>query len=214
MPFAYSCFVSYRHMEFEPGRSSIRRVVDALKGQLEYSAPLPVYLDQERLRGGQFYQEALAKQICESACMVVLYWPTYFSAQHTFCSREFKLMERLEKDRLSLLPERERINGLIIVLALADFDRLPTEIRAKRLCYDFEPYMLSRSLERHPAFLTNMRDIRRYIAERCNVLDFVPPPDPTVDCPQCRLPDTQTILPWLQQVLHPGIPYPTREPGR
>jgi hypothetical protein len=214
MPFAYSCFVSYRHMEFEPGRSSIRRVVDALKGQLEYSAPLPVYLDEDRLRGGQFYQEALALQICESACMVVLYWPTYFSAQHTFCSREFKLMERLERNRLSLLPERERMNGLIIVLALADFDRLPAEIRASRLCYDFEPYMLSRRLDRHPDFIAKMRDIRRYIAERCNVLGFVPPPDPTVDCPECRLPDAQAILPWLQQVLHPGIPYPTREPGR
>ena len=197
MPFSYSCFVSYRHMEFEPGRSSIKRVVDALKGQLEYSAPLPVFLDQDRLRGGQFYQEALAQQLCQSACMIMLYWPTYFSQEHTFCSREFKLMERLEASDFGCFPRPNSSNGLIIVIALADFDQLPAEIAIRRLCYNFEPYVLTRRMDRHPKFITDMRDIRRYIADRCRILGFIPPPDPCVDCPQCRLPDAQLILPWL-----------------
>lgn len=214
MPFSYSCFVSYRHTEFQLGRTHTKRVVDALKGQLELSAPLPVFLDENRLRGGQFYQEALAQQVCQSVCMVMLYWPTYFSLEHTFCSREYKLMERLERERLAMLPQSEHSNGLIIVIALADFDQLPREITQKRLCYNFEPYMLARSMASHPQFLVDMRNIRRYVAERCRVLGAIPPPDPCAGCPACQLPDLQIVLPWLQQVLHPGIPYPTREAGR
>jgi hypothetical protein len=215
MPFSYSCFISYRHSEYDFVRQSTKRIIDTLKGQLDLSAPLPVFLDEDRLKGGQFYQESLARHLCESACMVMLYWPNYFSTQHTFCSREFKLMERLEAERQACLPDSEHDKGLIIVIALADFDQIPGEITARRLCYNFEPYVLAgRSGMRHPKFLTDMRDIRRYIAERSRILGAIPAPDPCLDCPNCRLPDHQIILPWVQQVLSPRIPYPTREPGR
>jgi hypothetical protein len=214
MAFKYSCFISYRHTEFELGRTRTKRITDALKGQLELSAPLPVYLDQDRLKGGQFYREELALAVCHSVCMVVLYWPTYFSLQHTFCSREFKLMEKLEQERLALLPVPKRVNSLIIVIALADSDTLPKEIRDSRHCYDFEPYVLAHNMNSHPEFVAQMRQIRRYVRERCLDLDAPQPPDPCADCPQCRLPDHETVLPWIQQQLHPGIPYPTREGGR
>jgi hypothetical protein len=214
MPFSYSCFISYRHTEYDFGRQCTKRFIDALKGQLEIAAPLPVFLDEDRLKGGEFYQESLAKQLCESACMVMLYWPTYFSTQHTFCSREFKLMERLEAERLACLPVSEQDKGLIIVVALADFDQLPSEIRSKRLCYNFEPYMLARNGRNHPQFINDMRNIRRYIAERSRILGAMPAPDPCFDCPNCRFPEHQIILPWVLQVLAPTVPYPTREPGR
>lgn len=216
MAFSYSCFISYRHAQYDYGRQSTTTAIDLLKGHLEISAPLPVFLDEDRLKGGHLYQESLATQLCQSVCMVMLYWPTYFSEQHTFCSREFKLMERLEAERLAYLPISEQDKGLIIVIALADFDQLPSEIKEKRQCYDFESYMLvpPRNLRNRPDFVKDMRDIRRYIAERVRVLSALPAPDPCSDCPNCRLPDLELILPWLRQVLTPSIPYPTREPGR
>jgi hypothetical protein len=180
---------------------------------LDTATDLDAFLDEDRLKGGQFYKEALATALCESVCMVSLYWPTYFSLKYPFCSREYKLMEKLETQRLLKLSAAEQQNGLVIVIALKDFDKLPAEIRTSRLCYDFEKVAMSRNMTSHPQFRADMREIRRYIAERCRVLAAFPPPDPTLDCPNCRLPDLLQIEPWLQQVLHPGIPFPGRQPG-
>jgi hypothetical protein len=189
--------------------------VDALKAELDGRVPLPVFLDVERLQGGMFYNEALATSLCTSVCMVMLYWPTYFSTDHTFCSREYKAMERLEAQRLSLLPDPlQRQKGLIIPIVFRDFDQIPDEVRTNRLVVNFEAHSLRRNMGQKQEFISDINKIGSYIAERCRAFRNVPPPDPCTDCPQCKLPPELEILPWLQQVLHPGVPYPTREAGR
>jgi hypothetical protein len=215
MPFSNACFISYRHTDIPTNRAIIQQTVDALKAELDGRVPLPVFLDVDRLQGGMFYNEALATSLCSSVCMVMLYWPTYFSTEHTFCSREYKAMERLEAHRLSLLPDPlQRQKGLIVTIAFRDFDQIPAEIKQNRLVVNFEAHSLRRNMARKQEFINDIYKIGNYISERCRAFGNVPPPDPCVDCSQCRLPAEQEILPWLRQVLRPGAPYPTREAGR
>lgn len=216
MPFNYSAFISYRHPKYKQGRCYTEQIVEALKGELEFKITQEVFRDTERLRGAEFYNEALASALCRSVCMITLYWPTYFSTDHTFCSREYKAMEALEQQRLRLLDDpNERKNGLIIVLAIRDFDSIPKEIRDKRLCYDFESYTLKHGMERNPNFKAEIKKIAEYIAARCRVFEAVPePPDVCGKCNSFKFPHDSEILPWLTRVVHPGVPFPTRKIGR
>lgn len=216
MPFSNACFISYRHSDIPRNRAIVQQTVDALTAELDGRVPLrPVFVDLERLQGGTFYKEALATSLCSSVCMVMLYWPTYFSTEHTFCSREFKAMEKLEAHRLNLLADPlQRQKGLVITLAFRDFDQIPDEIRANRLVVNFEAHSLRRNMGQKQEFTNDIHKIGSYIVERCRTFRNVPPPDPCADCPQCRLPSEQDILPWLQQVMGPRVPFPGHEAGR
>ncbi|HEY3938212.1 MAG TPA: hypothetical protein VGL97_12325 [Bryobacteraceae bacterium] len=215
MPFANSCFISYRHSCQPQTRKIISQTVDALKAELDLRVPLEVFRDVERLQGGEFYNEALASNLCGSVCMVMLYWPTYFSTEHTFCSREYHAMLRWEAERLARLPNPlERQKGLIVIVAFRDFNQIPAEITSNRLVYNFEAHSMRPNMTQRPEFKKDINKIGTYISERCRAFDAVPPPDPCLNCPQCKLPPAQEILPWLQRILHPGVPYPTREGDR
>jgi hypothetical protein len=216
MPFEYSCFISYRHPKYKQARSYTEQIVEVLKGELEMRVTQEVFQDTERLRGGAFYNEGLASALCRSVCMITLYWPTYFSRDHTFCSREYKAMERLEQHRLQLLQDvTERLKGLIIVIALLDFNSIPSEIRDRRQCYDFEPYTLRGDMRQNPEFRAKIREIGNYIAERCQVLESLAREhDVCSSCDSFMLPNDAEILPWLIQVRHQGAPYPNREADR
>jgi hypothetical protein len=212
MPFRYSCFISYRHARYKQARTYTQQIVEALQGELEMRTSQEVFRDIERLRGGEFYNETLATALCQSMCMLMLYWPTYFSPDHTFCSREYKAMEKLEGERRKLLNDpREQGKGLIITIALLDFHSIPQEIRGSRQCYDFEPYTLRGDMRRIPEFKSKIREIGDYIAERCKAYSAIPePPDICEGCHTFSLPTEADVLPWLSEVVHPGVPFPNR----
>jgi hypothetical protein len=211
MPLQYSCFISYRHTTGYKGRTYTERIVEDLKADLELRVAREVYRDTDRLRGAEFYREALATAICRSVCMVVLFWPGYFSEEHTFCAREFRAMEELEAQRLALLPGEERQQGLIVILALRDFGLIPADIRTERLCKDFEAHTLKRNMRNDPAFQRDIFEVGTYIAGRVRAFQRL-----TVDvsgqCVGYRLPPEQVILPWVRQIEHPRIPFVNR-PG-
>ncbi len=78
-----------------------------------------VYLDERRLRGGDFLDPELAANICSSACMVLLFSPYYFDMQSMYCAREYKAMLELEAKRLKLLPQGfGKRKGLIIPVVM------------------------------------------------------------------------------------------------
>lgn len=209
MPFQYSCFISYRHTTQYKGKSFTQRIVEDLKAELELRVAHEVFRDTERLRGAEFYQEALATALCRSVCMVVLFWPTYFSEQHTFCAREFKAMEQLEQERLRALEDQaERQNGLIVVIALRDFRLIPAEIRQNRLCKDFESYTLKPNMRRDPGFQQDVLEISRYIADRVRLFERLR--YQSRDCAEFRLPAEQDVLPWIREVAAPFAPLPNR----
>jgi len=142
--------------------------------------------------------------------MVVLYWPTYFSREHTFCAREFKAMEELEKRRLQLLAdEAERQNGLIVIIALRDFRLMPGDIKERRLCKDFEAYTLKPNMRRDPGFQRDVIEISRYIADRVRIFQGLAV-DHFTECDQFRLPNEEQVLPWVTRLIHPAMPLPSR----
>lgn len=101
MALKYSCFISYRHAEGELHRRIIRDLFEALSEELELHVGEKIFLDEERLRGGFLYNEVIAEALCMSACMVLVYTPTYFDLEHSYCAREFRAMEALEEYRLN-----------------------------------------------------------------------------------------------------------------
>ena len=213
MPIENSCFISYRHTKEYKGKSYTERIVEDLKAELELRVAEKVYRDTDRLRGAEFYQESLATEICKSVCMVVLFWPTYFSVDYPFCAREFKAMEELEQKRLKLLDNlEERQKGLIVILAIRDYKLIPEKLRNKRLCKDFEAYTLKPEMREDPGFQSDMLEISRYIADRCRAFQKVAagPGDPFGQCANFVLPDEKKIKPWIQRFAQGGVPFANR----
>jgi hypothetical protein len=214
MPLEYSCFISYRHAKEYKGRDYVDRLVEELKAELELQVAHEVYRDIERNKGAEFYQETLAAALCKSLCMVVLFWPTYFSREHTFCAREFKAMEALEEQRLQLLEdEAERKNGLILIIALRSFRLIPKSITDRRICKDFEKYTMLGDMRGDPDFQKEVLNLSEYIAGRVKIFTALQN-DPFSGCDQFRLPAEEEILPWIDNVAAPPLRLPTRGPLR
>ena len=212
MAIEYSCFISYRHGQFEATRSFIDEFYLALCGELELLLDQQVYMDRERLKGGNFYNEALAEALCQSACMIMIFTPRYFSKEHSYCAREYQAMVSLEKERLELLGlSHGRKEGLIIPVVLRAANRLPEEIKDQRLYHDFSRFVLSdRRMSRNPKYTPQIKEIAGYVAERCESLRAVSD-QLTTDCQEFSFPTLDDISDWLNQLTDtPPLAFPGR----
>jgi hypothetical protein len=83
MSFRYSRFISYAGFSSPSliAKEFISQFKEALESELLLHVRLPVYLDQERLGAGDFFNEELAESICRSVCMACVYTPTYLDRQ-------------------------------------------------------------------------------------------------------------------------------------
>jgi len=199
MEFKYSCFISYRHGQYEMAKYIINELHEALCSEIELNvSDKPVFVDWERLRGGDFYNEQLATALCQSACMIVVFTGVYFDRKHTYCTREFKAMEYLESKRLSLLgrsPDKQ--HGLIVPIVFRGKRKLPPDISDRRQYYDFQDFALfSPKLSRHPELAPKVKEIAEYIAERCEALEAVPEND-EIECSEFKMPSEEEIVAWL-----------------
>ena len=86
MGFRYACFVSYCHGQHELMKGFIDQLKTALKAELELLMNEELYIDEERLSPGYRYNEELARAICQSVCMIVVYSPKY-ERQEVLCAR-------------------------------------------------------------------------------------------------------------------------------
>jgi TIR domain len=205
MPFRHACFISYRHAQGDLMKRFVDDFCTALASELEAVTELPVCHDVRRLKGGDFYNEKLAQDLCESVCMVVVYTPTYFSASHRYCTREYAAMKDLENVRLSE-TQSEGHHGLIIPVVLRGFDQLPDEIKKRRLVYNFEPFHLSdQKLAKNRNYNEQIKKMAAYIAARCRELEEL-----QIDCGQFALPSDQAVE-QLARELSGRVP---RFPGR
>src|SRR5688500_15915285 len=115
MRFQNSCFISYRHLDSELQVRVVQDLHKGLKDELAFHTPCPVYLDDKRLQAGYRFNEALADALCRSVCMIVVFSPTYFSEENTYCAREWLGMLRLQQRRTRLLSEKPaQFMGLIV----------------------------------------------------------------------------------------------------
>lgn len=164
MPFKYACFLSYR-VGAEPGVNNLYLTLKRkLAEQVDLYMPgLGVYLDQERLQGGDLYNSELAHALCHSVCMVVLFSPQYFDVEHTYCAREYQAMVRLEERRLGL-SEQEIPKGLIVPVIIRG--TLPRAIKEQRHSFSLSEHLLVASdIGRKPIGRV-LRDIAELIHQR------------------------------------------------
>jgi hypothetical protein len=216
MSFEYACFISYRHHEQSLlAEKFISDLSSALRNELALMIEEDLYLDRERMRGGTFFNPSLARALCKSVCMIVIYTPTYFSKTHPYCAREYRAMEHLEQLRLAKLDRTfSRECGLIIPIVLRGEASLPEDIRANRHYYSFERFSLtSREIAKNKQFEQMVRDIASVIHARKQMFDALGE-DLTCDCDEFNFPSNEDISPWLEAVSAPANPFPFRANAR
>jgi hypothetical protein len=194
-----ACFISYRHL---PGHEDIfGELFKALINEIALWLTKPVYLDQERLKGGDFFNQGLATALCESACMITVYVPTYFEDNNPYCAREYKAMEKIESRRFRLLGTGTvKESGFIIPVVCRDWDNVPDEIRDKRQCYNFERILLrGKKLSRDPGARQEIFKIAQYIKARCDELDGAKT-DPCKPWPNFKIPEEAETRDWLRSL--------------
>jgi len=212
MSFDHACFISYRHHEqSQLAEKFIGDLCTALRNELTVLIDEDLFVDRERMRGGVFFNPALARALCKSVCMLVVYTPTYFSKVHLYCAREYRAMEDLEQRRLAKLKKSLSSEcGLIIPIVLRGETSLPMKIKAARHYYSFERFSLtSRELAKNRQFEELVREIATVIHQRKQMFDVLGE-DLTGDCDDFEFPSEDDIRPWLDAVIAPTSPFPFR----
>jgi hypothetical protein len=218
MSLEYPCFISYRnHEQSEIAERFILDLYAALRNELALRIEADLFLDRERIRGGAFYNPVVARALCKSACMIVVYTPTYFSRTHLYCAREYRAMETLEQERLARLQKQlSKEYGLIIPIVLRGMDLLPAFISANRHYYSFERFSLtSRTLARNPTFEKEIRAIAKDVHDRWQMFAAIGD-DLTCRCDEFDLPTEDEIKRWLSTMTQPigttvSAPFPFRK---
>lgn len=113
--FKHASFVSYRHGQSTLKHTFIEQFTAGVSAELEALRGEKLYVDAERLKGGDFFNDGLARAVYESATMIIIYQPNYFDVDHPYCAREYRAMCELELERLACFADvRERDHGLIL----------------------------------------------------------------------------------------------------
>lgn len=201
MDFEFSCFISYRGGEQEFTKNLMEDLSKALSSELELLLDEGVYYDKARLEGGNKIDPTLAKSLCRSLCMVVVFTSGYFSKTRPYCAREYLAMERLEEARQKLLVDKS--NGLIIPIIVRDKEDFPPSIRRKRNYYDFTKLLPDddRGLSKPHDYGLVIMKIAGYIKQRYRELKELD--DPCAPCTEFRLPDQEDAVEWIEALLTP-----------
>jgi hypothetical protein len=215
MAFKNACFISYCHgRDTAYTRTFITELRRALEEGLDQLMMEKVIVDFERLEPSALYNEALAKDICESVCMIVVYSPLY--EQSGYCRREYEAMRRLEEQRLALLGDDGRTLGLIIPVVLAhDVDDLPDQIKGRHHICDMSKFSLLRPrIGRHKEFHPQIQKICRAILERYRVFQKLSAAEEACrGCHGFELPVEAECPPWrANNKLARHASFPGREP--
>jgi hypothetical protein len=205
MPLRYSCFISYCHGEGELMRRFIDDLTAALTAYLEPFLDETVYIDEQRLRPGYLYNEALATALCQSVCMVVVYVPKY--ERHNYCLREFEAMERIETRRKEAITRRDlRDKGMIIPIVLRGAPDVPDKIKRRFHFLDFSKYSTaSPKISRNRKYAEEIDKIARYIYELYTELRNAGQ-DVCANCGEFALPPEQDVQPWKATPAEPRYP--------
>jgi hypothetical protein len=207
MGFTNACFISYRHSS-EPG---VQKFYDSFRTELAVQVGLlmpgmKVYLDTDRLRGGDFFNKELAFALCSSVCMVSLYNPYYFDVNNTYTAREYQAMVTLERQRLSVIPQEARGKGLIIPIIIRG--NLPDEIRRERQYYQLD--LLAPGDLKKPNSRQALRQVAEQIHQRHEVFRSVAV-DPCRLCSDFDFPTEGDIMDWLVGITAPPQKMPWRQ---
>jgi hypothetical protein len=208
MPLQYSCFISYRHKVDDIAQ----HLASSLETELNRWSDMEVYVDKDHLKGGDFFNNELAKALCESVCLIVVYTPNYFSKKDTYCAREYRAMELLEEQRLHMLglPKNKKHSFIIPIVYRGD-KKLPESIKNERQYYPFENFQITgQDNLQNPEYAEKIREIVEYIQERQEELGLIEH-DACKCCDEFSFPSEDDVSGWIEKMLPPRQKLPGRE---
>lgn len=179
-----SCFLSFRGGRGNLAAGILDLFAKALENELELQVDAGLYRYTEKMVAGDFIDPNIADELVASACMVVLFTGKYFSKTHTYCTREYLAMSRLEENRLKALQNDDPAkHGLIIPVILRNPERFPNLLK-QRFWFDFTEFAEDdNGIAKPKRFFSDIRKIAAYIASRCYELDGVVSDDEKLDWP-------------------------------
>lgn len=202
MPFEYCCFISYPHGHNDVLVPRIEDFVAGLEQEIYAVSRKKIWVDVRNLQGGSRLNGTIGPELCKSACMILIYTPLYFDAEHTYCARELTAMHQLEEQRMKLLGDPG--NGLIIPIILRGKKEFP-KVLQDRGFHDFTDILLSNPDDKiRVKHAEKIKKIAEYVIERCNHLEKVAP-HLTQDCQEFRLPSSEDAKKFVEQVLEHEI---------
>ena len=206
MSIKYSCFISYAHGQGNIAREFMRQLKEALVDSLGLLLREEVYMDDRHIPGYNF-NDGIAKAICESVCMIVVYSPLY--EKSNYCLREFLAMENVEEKRRQKLGSKyDGTKRMIIPLILrGNINSLPTKME-KIHCYDFSKFTLA-SLKMRKEDKKIIDEIANFIYEHYTNLETIHNNKIDNECLEFTLPPEDEVLrQWKKSA--PSIGFPGR----
>ncbi|WP_296945173.1 toll/interleukin-1 receptor domain-containing protein [uncultured Massilia sp.] len=200
MTIRYGCFFSYAHGRHELMQRFKTTLADALRCYLEpyFDNEDELFVDTEQLGGGDDLDRKIARAMCESVCMILIYTPKYEA--HAYTRREYAAMRLLEAERGTWYPLPSRL--IIPVIMTQHPDRLPPQVSDASFYVDFSRFtMATADLKSNPDFLPDIDKMVRRIVAHYQYLKKCTPPGH--DCNQFVLPDVPP--PW-RELQDPDFP--------
>lgn len=198
MAFEFCCFISYPHGQKDYLKPYIKNFVKGLENEVYAQTKKKIFVDYDCLEGGNWLDEKIGPSICKSVCMIFLYTPLYFDTEHTYCARELKAMELIEKQRMDLLKDKS--NGLIIPIILRGPKRFPEAIKKRRIYYDFNDIEYNDpNVTISTKFPKEIKKIAEYIIDRCYDLKAIE--NHQHNCDAYPMPSEQEAIEFVETVL-------------
>src|SRR6476659_7787048 len=108
MAIRYACFLSYAQGHYDLMNKFTGQLTDAIRCYIEpyLDRETEMFIDKEQLGGGDDIDRKIARALCESAAMLLIYTPKYES--HSYTRREHAAMQLIEAERAQWyeLPSR------------------------------------------------------------------------------------------------------------
>ena len=163
MAIRYGCFFSYAHGRYALMNRFKRALSDAIRCYLEpyFDNENELFIDTEQLGGGDDIDRRIARAMCESVAMIMIYTPKYES--HAYTRREFAAMQLLEAERSQWYELPSRL--IIPVIMTRHPDHLPAQVAGSSMYVDFSHFtMATGELMANPEFLPDIKKIVDRIA--------------------------------------------------
>ncbi|WP_036168843.1 toll/interleukin-1 receptor domain-containing protein [Massilia sp. 9096] len=200
MAIRYGCFFSYAHGRHELMQRFKATLADALRCYLEpyFDDENELFVDTDQLGGGDDLDRKIARAMCESVCMILIYTPKYEA--HAYTRREYAAMRAIEAERSKWYALPSHL--IIPVIMTHHPDRLPPQIIESTFYVDFSRFtMATADLKSNPDFLPDIDRMVRRIVTHYQLQKKTMPPDH--DCNQFILPD---VPPAWRELPNPIFP--------
>jgi hypothetical protein len=165
MPFKCACFISYPHNAGKSVDKFVTRLKEELQDKFAQFVTDPIVTDHDFPTGAHFHQ-VIAQQICQSACLIVVYMPVY--QRKAFCIQEYTAMQRLEAQRYDALAAKPSIPiGMILpIVYTGEEAKIPKWISGQINYRNISKFTIS-----DPLSVFDDEDFKTWLVQMANLVD-------------------------------------------